>query len=138
MTNIINQCNEENYGPLLEKIMKKAFKMQNISKKDVINIILVTNEKMQELNRNFRQTDRVTDVLTFPSDIEGELGDVFIAPYVAMGQAKNYGHTFKRELAFLAVHGFLHALGYTHEREDNETVMFSLQENILNSLKIKR
>ena len=138
MTNIINQCNEENYSHLLEKVMKKAFKMQDVSKKTVINIILVTNEKMQELNRNFRQTDRVPDVLTFPSEVDGELGDVFIAPYVAMGQAKNYGHSFKRELAFLAVHGFLHALGFTHENEEKETVMFSLQENILNSLKIKR
>ncbi|MGM0436591.1 MAG: rRNA maturation RNase YbeY [Bacillota bacterium] len=138
MTNIINQCNEENYGPLLEKVMKKAFKMQNVSKKQILNLILVTNEKMQELNRNFRSTDTVTDVLTFPSDIEGELGDVFIAPYVAMAQAKNYGHTFKRELAFLAVHGFLHALGFTHETEEKENMMFSVQENILDSLKIKR
>ncbi|MFW5913665.1 MAG: rRNA maturation RNase YbeY [Bacillota bacterium] len=138
MTNIINQCNEENYAPLLEKVMKKAFKMQNISKKKTINIILVTNAKMRELNRNFRNKDTVTDVLTFPSDIDEELGDVFIAPYVAMEQAKSYGHGFKRELAFLAVHGFLHAIGYTHDTEEKETMMFKLQENILDELKIRR
>jgi|AntRauTorckE6833_2_1112554.scaffolds.fasta_scaffold03059_6 probable rRNA maturation factor len=138
MTNIINQCNEENYAPLLEKVMKKAFKMQKVSKKETLNIILVSNEKMQELNRNFRSVDRITDVLTFPNIIDGELGDVFIAPYAAMAQAKNYGHSFKRELAFLAVHGFLHALGFTHETEEKEMIMFNVQENILDALKIKR
>ncbi|MFW5893247.1 MAG: rRNA maturation RNase YbeY [Bacillota bacterium] len=138
MTNIINQCNEENYAPLLEKVMKKAFKMQNISKKKTLTIILVTNAKMRELNRNFTGKDAITDVLTFPSDIEDELGDVFIAPYVAMEQAKAYGHGFKRELAFLAVHGFLHAIGYTHDTEEKETMMFKVQENILDELKIRR
>ena len=138
MTNIINQCNEENYDPLLKKVMKKAFKMQSVPKKTTINIILVTNAKMRELNRTFRNTDAVTDVLTFPSEIEEELGDVFIAPYVAMEQARAYGHGFKRELAFLAIHGFLHALGFTHDTEEKETMMFNVQENILDTLKIRR
>lgn len=135
MQNVINQCNEENYEPLVKDVLKKAYKMLSVHKKTVINIIFVKNDYMRELNKNYRNKDAITDVLTFPSDLKGELGDVFIAPYVAMEQAKAYGHTFKREMGFLIVHGFLHALGYDHDTKEKEHVMFSLQEKILDKVK---
>ncbi len=136
--NVINQCNEENYEPLISKVLKKAYKRMNVKKKNTINIILVKSEAIRELNNTYRNTNAVTDVLTFPSDMDGELGDVFISVHTAMEQAKTYGHTFKRELAFLVVHGFLHAIGYDHDTKEKEHIMFNLQEQILNALKISR
>lgn len=138
MQNVINQCNEENYEPLVNNVLKKAYKMMNIKKKTIINIIFVKNDYMRELNKNYRNQDAITDVLTFPSGLKGELGDVFIAPYVAMEQAKTYGHTFKREMGFLIIHGFLHALGYDHDTAEKEHVMFALQEKILDKVKLSR
>ncbi len=136
--NVVNQCNEENYEPLVRKALKKAYKMMRVNKKHIINIIFITNASMHELNKTYRNQDKTTDVLTFPSELAEELGDVFIAPHVAMEQAKAYGHTFKRELAFLVIHGFLHALGYDHDTEEKEHIMFNLQEQILQAVKIPR
>lgn len=136
--NIVNQCNEENYESLIKPVLKKAYKRMKVSKKKTINIILITSGAMRELNSTYRDTDKVTDVLTFPSDVDDELGDVFISLHTAMEQAKAYGHTFRRELAFLVVHGFLHAIGYDHDTKEKEHVMFSLQEQILNELKLSR
>ncbi len=136
--NVINQCNEENHGPFIQKILKKAYKMMGVKKKLALNVILVTNDYMRELNKTYRGRDAVTDVLTFPSELKDELGDVFIALHVAYEQSRGYGHTFKRELGFLVVHGFLHALGYDHDSEEKEHVMFNLQEKILNKMKLYR
>jgi len=136
--NVINQCNEENYEPLMRKVLKKAYAMMHVKKKKVINIIFVTNETIRELNRTYRSINNTTDVLTFESPISEELGDIFIAPHVAMEQARAYGHSLKRELAFLAVHGFLHALGYDHDTKEKEHIMFSLQDQILNKVRLPR
>ncbi len=136
--NIINQVDSENYEPLLKKVLKKAYKYTKTSKKQVITVVLVTNEKIKELNMTYRNKDSVTDVLTFPSTEEGELGDVFISLYKALEQAKDYGHSLTRELAFLTVHGFLHAIGYDHETEAQAEEMFKQQEAILDALKIYR
>lgn len=104
------------------------------------NVILVNNDYIHELNRTYRQIDRPTDVITFAledtTDIEFEdyrlLGDIYISIDKAKEQAINYGHSLKRELCFLAVHGFLHLLGYDHMHVSDEKVMFALQEVILN------
>ncbi len=136
--NIINQVTSENHRPFIKKVLKQCYKSMKISRKKVINIILVDNETIKQLNTNYRNKPQVTDVLTFPSDTESELGDVFIALHMALQQAKTYGHSFKRELAFLTVHGFLHALGYDHDTQANEIEMFARQEHILNGLKIFR
>ncbi len=138
MMNIVNQCDQENYEPLIKPVLKKAYKRMKIDKKQIVNIVLVTNEYMRELNRTYRNKDEVTDVLTFTATIEEELGDIFIAPRKALEQARGHGHTFKRELAFLVVHGFLHAIGYDHDTEEKELVMFNLQEKILDEVKIFR
>ena len=110
------------------------------------NVILVNEEKIHEINKEYRNIDRVTDVISFAledyKDIEYEdyrlLGDIYICVEKVFEQAKNYGHSVKRELSFLAVHGLLHLLGYDHMEEKDEKEMFSLQEEILNSYGITR
>lgn len=138
MINIINEANTENYERVIRKALKQAYKTTKTKRKQIINIILVTNEKIQSLNKTFRDKDKPTDVLTFPSDELKELGDVFIALNVAIKQAHDYHHSLERELGFLAVHGFLHAIGYDHETEDEAKTMFDLQEKILDKVNLTR
>ena len=109
--------------------------------------VLITDaEEMQTLNRTYRNIDRVTDVLTFPAwegeslacPADGYLGDVAICYERAVEQAAEYGHSLERELAFLAVHGALHILGFDHQTPEDETNMFARQEEILRSLGLTR
>ena len=111
------------------------------------DIIFVDNNYIHELNRNYRNIDRETDVITFALEddntiINGSdtrmLGDIYISLDRAHEQAKEYGHSFKRELSFLAVHGFYHLLGYDHMTKEDEKVMFGKQEEILQEFGIKR
>ncbi len=105
--------------------------------KKVFSIIFVTDEEIQRLNREFRNIDRVTDVISFAlcddpnNELVHELGDIFIDLDQAKRQAIEYGHTMTREVAFLAVHGFLHLNGYDHMTEEDEKVMFAKQDEIL-------
>jgi len=109
--------------------------------------VLITDaEEIQSLNRNYRKIDRVTDVLTFPA-WEGEailcpkdeyLGDIAICYERAEEQAEEYGHSLERELAFLAVHGALHLLGYDHMTPEDEKRMLGKQEEILTGLGLTR
>lgn len=104
-----------------------------------ITVLVAGPEHIQRLNRDFRQVDRVTDVLTFPSregaDLPGApddyLGDIMICRSRAVEQAAEYGHSLSRELAFLAVHGTLHILGYDHMTEADEQRMRARQRAIL-------
>jgi probable rRNA maturation factor len=82
-----------------------------------VTVALVTDARIQDLNRRFRQVDKATDVLSFPADEPGTLGDVVIARGVARRQARQAGHDFPTELRVLAVHGLLHLLGYDHEHD---------------------
>lgn len=109
--------------------------------------VLITDaEEIQSLNRTYRKIDRVTDVLTFPA-WEGEailcpkdeyLGDIAICYERAVEQAEEYNHSLERELAFLAVHGSLHLMGYDHMTSEDEKNMFGRQEEILVSLGLTR
>lgn len=128
-----------------KKIIKKVFK--SIKSKMFFNVIFVDNDMIQQINRDYRGIDRVTDVITFalmenPNEImkgaEYELGDVFICVERALEQAKDYGHSIEREIGFLSVHGYLHLIGYDHMTEDDEKVMFKLQEEILAKAKLER
>ena len=105
--------------------------------------VLITDaEEIQRLNFSYRQIDRVTDVLTFPAwegdailcPPDGYLGDIAICFERAQEQAEEYGHSLERELAFLAVHGALHLLGYDHMEPDDERKMLVQQDEILNEL----
>lgn len=108
--------------------------------------VLVTDDAgIQRLNRDYRGVDRPTDVLSFPSaegvsvPADGDfLGDIAISLERAKEQAAEYGHTLKRELSFLAVHGTLHLLGYDHMDDAARGEMFSIQEKILNKMGIER
>ena len=104
------------------------------------------NEYIHQLNKTYRGVDRPTDVISFALEDNGAcetefgriLGDIYISIDQARIQAKEYGHSLKRELAFLSIHGFLHLLGYDHMTEEEEKVMFGRQEWILNEYGIKR
>jgi probable rRNA maturation factor len=120
------------------KLLKKVFRP--IKEKLSMEIIFVTQEIIHEMNRNFRQIDRPTDVLSFVNDDESikSLGDIFISLEQAHLQAKDLGHSFEREVGFLAVHGYLHLKGYDHHSPDEEKEMIEMQEYILNKANLKR
>jgi probable rRNA maturation factor len=83
----------------------------------MMTVAIVPDRRIRDLNRRYRRTDRVTDVLSFPSEERGYLGDVVIAAGVARRQARDAGHSLQTELRVLALHGLLHLLGYDHERD---------------------
>ncbi len=125
-----------------EHLLYKIFRDFNV-KKD-INFIFVTKERIHEINKEFRNIDKVTDVISFAlcddleNEIKSSLGDVFICLDKAYEQAKEYGHSINREVAFLAVHGYLHLCGFDHQTKEEEQIMFSKQDDILNKAGIKR
>ncbi len=112
----------------------------------IFNIIIVDKEKIQEINKIYRNIDRVTDVISFALEDDTSfiktkfrvLGDIYICLDKAIEQAKEYGHSLKREISFLTIHGLLHLLGYDHMSEEEEKEMFGLQEMILNEYGLKR
>ncbi|MCK9235534.1 MAG: rRNA maturation RNase YbeY [Acholeplasmataceae bacterium] len=120
------------------KQLKKIFRP--IKEKKQMEIIIVSNEDIQTLNYQYRNINEPTDVLSFVNDNEKtpSLGDVFISLEQAYQQAKNYGHSMAREIGFLAVHGYLHLLGYDHDTSENEKAMRERQEVILAKAKLKR
>ncbi|MCK7488551.1 MAG: rRNA maturation RNase YbeY [Bacillus subtilis] len=139
--NLVNQTSE--VSPLFTKIifrtMRQSYRTLKLRGRKIINVILTTNEGIHEINKNYRHVDKPTDVISFENtDSEIELGDVFISLDKTHAQAAEYGHTFERELAFLAVHGFLHCAGYDHLTLEEESVMFALQDQILDICRIPR
>ncbi len=139
----INFFNETNRNIReYERVIRDVFKTIN-SKKE-FNVIFVDENEIKRINNEFRHVDKVTDVISFAliDDNEivqtDELGDVFICVEKALSQAEEYGHSARREFAFLAVHGYLHLCGYDHQTKEEEKVMFDLQEKILEGANIKR
>lgn len=111
----------------------------------IFNVIIVDNDYIHKLNKEYRNIDRETDVITFALEDDKTfnpdiriLGDVYISIDRVHSQSEEYGHSFLRELCFLAVHGMLHLLGYDHMTKEDEKVMFKLQEEILDEMGIKR
>ena len=112
----------------------------------IFSIIFVGDDEIHEINREYRHVDRVTDVISFAFEDSNDLlyndirvlGDIYICIPQMKRQAIDYGHSEKRELSFLAVHGLLHLLGYDHMNEKDEKVMFELQELMLDDENIKR
>jgi probable rRNA maturation factor len=143
---IFNETNEDiEELEVVEDLIR--FAMKKMKLKDVLfNIIIVDNKRIRELNKVYRSKDTETDVITFALEDENTvlspkvrvLGDIYISIDKARSQADSYGHSLKRELSFLAVHGFLHLLQYDHMDKDEEKIMFDLQEEILNEYGIKR
>lgn len=129
----------------MKKVLEIAIKEEGLNDVE-FNVILVDNNYIHELNKNYRKIDRETDVITFALEDNEEvnkeghrlLGDIYISVDKAKSQALEYGHSFKREICFLAVHGFLHLLGYDHMNKHDEEIMFSKQELILNEANITK
>lgn len=145
MFEIINQVNDIKEIEDIKRVIDIAIKYEKLDNV-VFNIILVNNEYIHSLNKEYRNIDRETDVITFAledyDDIKYDdfrlLGDIYISVDKAHSQAIEYGHSFKREICFLAVHGFLHLLGYDHMNKEDEEIMFTRQEEILNEAGIKK
>jgi len=139
----INFFNETNKNIReYERVIRDVFK--TIHSKKEFNVIFVDENEIKRINKEFRKIDKVTDVISFAliDDNEivqtNELGDVFICVEKALSQAEEYGHSARREFAFLAVHGYLHLCGYDHQTKEEEKVMFDLQEKILEGANVKR
>ena len=123
-----------------------ALKEEGVKVPYQISLLFVDNEEIRKINKENRNIDRETDVITFRlADYEEVvvdgttiLGDIYISLDKAHSQAEEYGHSYKRELSFLLIHGFLHLLGYDHMNPVDEKVMFKLQEEILDGYGIKR
>lgn len=128
----------------IKRVLKYGTKKEDLKNVE-FNVIFVDDEKIHEINREYRGIDKVTDVITFALednlDVVLEkriLGDIYISVDKAKVQAVEYGHSFLRELSFLAVHGFYHLLGYDHMNENDEKIMFEKQEILLDEFNIKR
>lgn len=103
-----------------------------------VSLILVNLEEIQKINLEFRHLNYPTDVISFESDEEGYLGDIFICIDKVLEQSLTYGHRVEREFAFLLVHGLLHLQGYDHLSEEDEEIMFNKQEEVLNAINYRR
>ena len=149
----LDETNEvkDEHLELVEKLLQHAAKVEKIEEGSEVSITFVTNEAIHEINREYRDKDQPTDVISFALEEMGEgevkiigegipriLGDIIISTDRTREQAAEYGHSFERELGFLAVHGFLHLLGYDHMTEQDEKEMFSKQDEILSSFGLSR
>ncbi len=129
----------------LDDVLNIALDYEKV-KDSYFSVIFVSDEEIQKINREYRGIDKVTDVISF-AFLDNEsvydpikiLGDIYICIPKMMEQAKSYGHSEKRELSFLVVHGLLHLLGYDHTKSlEDEKIMFQKQDDILNIANINR
>ena len=146
MFEIINDIDREvEELSILDEYVKYLVKKLELEKCE-FNIIIVDNKRIHEINREYRNVDRETDVISFAlednMDIKYDdfrlLGDIYISIDKCYSQAEEYGHSNVREICFLATHGILHLLGYDHMEESDEKEMFDLQNKLLDGYNIKR
>ena len=146
---LINRTNQDVsvYASLFQKIAKSAEKILELPEDYELSVTFVRSQTIHKINRDYRNVDRPTDVISFAirddednfiSEEEKDLGDIFININYCKKQAKEYGHSYDREMGFLFTHGMLHCLGYDHMCEEDEKVMFGKQEEVLNECEIKR
>lgn len=127
-------------------LMKQAQDKVGFKDDVCLSVIFVDADSIHEINRTYRNIDRPTDVISFAlldcEDLlvgeESELGDIFINVEAVVDQAKDYQHTYRREVCFLFTHGLLHLLGYDHMNEEDEKKMFALQDEIIDPIVKKR
>jgi probable rRNA maturation factor len=141
-----NQENEE----LAQKVIEECFKEEKLYDKDIyVSVIFTTPTVIRKINKEHRQIDSETDVLSFPmfekeeieyikeeqkEGIYDVLGDIIISVERVKQQAKDYNHSFQRELSYMIVHGFYHLMGYDHMEEEEQKIMRQKEENILNKI----
>lgn len=142
---------DEAFVDLIQRILEFAAEKEDVKTESEVSVSFVDNKEIQEINRNYRQKDQPTDVISFAMQELGEgemnilnedmpqmLGDIVISVDKAKEQAEEYNHSLERELGFLALHGFLHLLGYDHMNEEEEKEMFGRQEEILHEFGLER
>ena len=147
---------EENkeYEEVIKKVLTKCFEEEGLENSKLYITVTLTNpENIRKINKEYRNIDRATDVLSFPmfekeeldekiknNDFEHQdvLGDLIISIEKVKEQAEEYGHSFERELSYMVVHGFYHLMGYDHIKEEDKKIMRPKEEKILNDLKILR
>jgi probable rRNA maturation factor len=150
---LMDETNEvtEEAQHLVESILQFAARKENIEKDTELSVTFVDNDRIREINKEYRHKDSATDVISFALEEMGEdeveivgaemprmLGDIIISIERTKEQAEEYGHSFDRELGFLALHGFLHLLGFDHMNEEDEKVMFTKQKEILEEYGLSR
>ncbi|MFJ7854261.1 rRNA maturation RNase YbeY [Peribacillus frigoritolerans] len=150
---LMDETNEvtEEAQQLVESILQFAARKENIEKDTELSVTFVDNDRIREINKEYRHKDSATDVISFALEEMGEdeveivgaemprmLGDIIISIERTKEQAEEYGHSFERELGFLALHGFLHLLGFDHMNEEDEKVMFTKQKEILEEYGLSR
>ena len=141
------------YEEIINKVIRECFKTEKMDKlKLYISITLTIPDVIKSINKKYRNIDNPTDVLSFPmfekdeieaikkqkSEIEECLGDIIISVPKVIEQAEEYGHSFKRELAYMVVHGFYHILGYDHMIDSDKKEMRKKEDEVLNKLHITR
>ena len=141
---------DDEYSKIIEKVVEKCFEEENLLKTHLyLSVILTTPNQIQEMNNTYRKINKATDVLSFPMFEKNEianldntnediLGDMVISIERVEEQAKEYGHSFERELAYMVVHSFYHLLGYDHMTEEDKKEMREKEENVLGILGIRR
>ena len=145
---------KKEYEDIIKRVVEQCFKEEKLeNSKLCISITLTTPEHIHEINKQYRNVDKETDVLSFPMfekneldakianqefEHEDVLGDIVISIEKVKGQAIEYGHSFERELSYMIVHGFYHLMGYDHIKDEDKIVMRPKEENILNQLGIRR
>lgn len=156
MFEIIYKDIEENqeYEEIVKKVLNECYKEEDMQdSKLIITVTLTTPNNIQDINKKYRNIDRTTDVLSFPmfekeeidAKIENKefytediLGDIVISIEKVEEQAKEYGHSFERELSYMLVHGFYHLMGYDHIKEEDKIIMRPKEEKVLSQLNITR
>ncbi|MEG0799290.1 MAG: rRNA maturation RNase YbeY [Bacilli bacterium] len=143
--NIINETPYNIYESDIINICNLIFKKYKIDN-PVFNIVFVSKDKIREINKTYRNKDDVTDVISFAFEEESRikydnirfLGEIYISAQRAQEQAKEYGHSIKREICYLTTHGFLHLLGYDHILDKDKEIMRKEEESILKEYDINR
>ncbi|MFS0780871.1 rRNA maturation RNase YbeY [Bacillus sp. 1P06AnD] len=137
---------------LISGLLQFAAKEEGIGGESELSVTFVDNDAIREINREYRHKDSATDVISFALEEMGEgeieiiggddmprmLGDLIISVDRAREQAEEYGHSFDREIGFLALHGFLHLLGYDHMEKEEEVIMFTKQKELLENYGLSR
>ncbi len=126
---------------LIERVIRESLRVEGIGENYEVSISFVDNEEIKALNREFRGVDRETDVLSFPMEDEFDfsiplLGDIVISLEKADEQAKDYGHTLEREVAYLTCHSMFHLMGYDHMNEDEKRIMREKEKEVMRNLRI--
>ena len=153
MVELTYQDIEENneYKEIITLVLKECYKEEKLENSKLsVQVTLTTPQNIRKLNKEYRNIDKETDVLSFPMfdkkeiinikkiEYEEVLGDIVISVERVENQAKEYGHSFERELAYMVVHGFYHLMGEDHIKEEDKEKMREKEEKVLSRLNIVR